>query len=159
MKDKLEENMGKISNQLKKIAKYVGEFDERLANDLLDVTEDYEKDEKLNEIAEDLEDVVDELAELGDGVIENVDNAMSAVDTAIEGIEEVKEKTASIKFASLINEGDRIVCLNPLQGIFKGRIYIAGETVEPNYIVVKEENGERVGIYKADRFCLDNKEY
>ena len=60
--------------------------------------------------------------------------------------------------ASLINKGDRIVCLNPLQGIYEGRIYLAGDYVEPNFLIVKEEDGRDVGLFRADRFCLYNYE-
>lgn len=73
---------------------------------------------------------------------------------------DVKDELTELdKQASLINPGDRIVCLNPVQGIYKGRIYLCGEVVAPNFAVVREEDGTPVGIFRMDRFCLDNNEY
>lgn len=146
--------MSKISEQLNKVAKNVGEFDERIAEEILDVSEEVQKEEDSGRITDELNDVIDELESLEEGVVESIDNVVDELEDVAEASEGKQSKKAS-----LINEGDRIVCLNPLQGIFKGRQYIAGEYVEPNFLVVKEETGERVGIYRADRFCLDNREY
>lgn len=59
------------------------------------------------------------------------------------------------KEAALIEEGQKIVCVNPTSGLFKGRIYIADSYAEPNYLLVKEESGEDIGIFRADRFLPD----
>lgn len=96
------------ATELLSIAKEVGTFNEKIANEIMDVT---------------------------------------------------KEANALEKRASLINQGDRIICLNPVQGIYKGRIYIAGEYVKPNYLLVLEDDGTRVGIFRADRFNIDWKAF
>jgi len=75
---------------------------------------------------------------------------------ANEIIETSKEIKGTKKEASLINQGDRIVAVNQTSGIFKGRIYKAGEEVRPNYRVIEElDSGERVGIFRMDRFLPD----
>jgi hypothetical protein len=68
--------------------------------------------------------------------------------------EEVTPKVlaATKKEASYIVPGDKITCVNPIQGIFKGRVYLAGDFVEPGLIVVKEEDGTNVGMFKENRF-------
>ena len=63
------------------------------------------------------------------------------------------------KSASLLEDGDRIVCVNPVQGIYKGRIYILEHYVRPNYALITETDGSRVGIFRADRFTKDTREY
>ena len=70
-----------------------------------------------------------------------------------------KEVNTISKRASLINQGDRVICLNPVQGIYKGRIYVAGEYVKPNYLAILEDDGTKVGIFRADRFNIDWKAY
>ena len=68
----------------------------------------------------------------------------------------------------LINKNDTIVCANPIQGIYKGRLYVAGDEVKPNYIMIyeneaiDEEDGlklSKVGVFRKDRFVLYHKEY
>jgi len=94
--------------ELKKVASEVKEFDERLANEIIETSE------------------------------------------------EIFQK----KEAGLIEEGKRVVCVNPVQGIFRGRIYIIGEEVQPNYFVILEEDTKnRVGIFRGDRFQIDWKAY
>ena len=79
---------------------------------------------------------------------------------ADEIIETSKEIKGTKKEASLINEGDKIVAVNVVQGLFKGRIYRAKEEVSPNYRVIEElDSGERVGIFRMDRFCIFHNEY
>jgi len=90
----------------------------------------------------------DELGALAKEI--EVDNYKVANDI-LDVADEVKE----IKSASLINKNDRIVAVNPLQGLMKGRVYICGDIVAPNYAVIKEDTGEDVGIFRMDRFVLD----
>ena len=73
--------------------------------------------------------------------------------------EEVSEVSNSLKIASLINPEDRVVCVNPVQGVYKGRIYLVDEYLEPGVLIIKETDGSPVGAFRADRFVLDNKEY
>jgi len=61
------------------------------------------------------------------------------------------------KTASLINEGDAIVCQNEIQGLMKGRAYTCGEIVKPNFAVILDEESP-IGIYRLDRFTLWNHE-
>jgi hypothetical protein len=66
---------------------------------------------------------------------------------------------ATVKKAALIEAGNRVVCVNPVQGIYKGRCYIADQYLEPGVLVVTELDGAPVGAFRANRFCLDNNEY
>lgn len=59
------------------------------------------------------------------------------------------------KQASLIDPGQRMVCVKPIQGLFHGRVYTAGEYVQPGWIMVLEDNGAPVGTFAADRFLPD----
>jgi hypothetical protein len=63
------------------------------------------------------------------------------------------------KKASLLNPGDKVVCVNPVQGIFKGRLYLIDDYIEPNIVLISELTGEKIGAFIANRFCLDQKEY
>lgn len=69
------------------------------------------------------------------------------------------DKQATPKKAALINEGNRIVCVNPIQGIYKGRIYVCGGIPKPGFLTIIEEDGSEVGIFAVNRFLLDNSEY
>jgi hypothetical protein len=80
--------------------------------------------------------------------LEIVANEVETLDNSIEN-----------KKASLINPGDKIVCLNPVQGIFKGRVYLADEVIEPNVLIVSELDGTQIGAFQSNRFCLSNNEY
>jgi len=65
-------------------------------------------------------------------------------------------KEASNKISALIEPGTKIICVNPVQGIYKGRCYIAHEYIEPNVIVINDEtSGESIGAFNANRFCID----
>jgi hypothetical protein len=116
-----------IKKELTKVAKEIGEFDERHANEVYDVADETEK---VADIYDELEKTAQEIESLA-------------------------------KTASLLNPGDRIVCLNPVQGVYKGRIYLLKEFTDDakNYSVVSELDGSPVGIYATSRFALDNKEY
>lgn len=59
------------------------------------------------------------------------------------------------KTAALIEKNMRIVAVNPIQGIFKGRLYRAGDEIQPNFIEIFEDDGSKVGIFRADRFLPD----
>ena len=63
------------------------------------------------------------------------------------------------KKAALINPGMKIVNVNPKQGLMKGRQYLCGDVVMPNYAVIKELDGTDIGVYRLDRFVVDNNEY
>ena len=68
----------------------------------------------------------------------------------------------------LINKNDVIVCVNPVQGIYKGRLYVAGEDVKPNFIMVYENEAideadglklAKIGVFRKDRFVRYYKEF
>ena len=65
------------------------------------------------------------------------------------------------KKASLIEEGNNIVCVNPIQGLFKGRVYVAGPKIQDDhaFIEVFEDDGTKVGIFNSGRFLLDWGQY
>jgi hypothetical protein len=69
---------------------------------------------------------------------------------------DVADEFQEIKNASLINFGDKIINVNPIQGLIKGRSYICGDIVAPNYGIIKEQTGDDVGIFRLDRFVLEN---
>ena len=72
------------------------------------------------------------------------------------------DKTSSdvtVKKAALIEPGEKVVCVNPVQGIYKGRCYIADQYMEPGVLVVTELDGSPVGAFRANRFCLDHNPY
>jgi len=84
--------------------------------------------------------------------------------------EEVFDVTNEIKNNKkhLINKDDEIVCVNPVQGLYKGRIYVAGKEVKPNYIMVYENEKideldglklAKVGVFRKDRFTRYYKEF
>lgn len=64
-------------------------------------------------------------------------------------------QTEMTKEASLIEKGHRLICVNPVQGIYKGRCYIAADYIDPGVIEVTELDGTSVGCYQAGRFCID----
>lgn len=72
---------------------------------------------------------------------------------------QVQENETITKNSSLLNQNDRVVCVNPIQGIFKGRIYIVDEYIEPNIVLVSELDGTKVGAFNSSRFVLDHQEY
>jgi hypothetical protein len=112
--------------ELKKVASETKTFDPELAKAIIASSE--------------------ELAEL------DKDENIEEKDFIKESDDDVDEKEASKKEASYIVPGDKITCVNPIQGIFKGRNYLAGDFVEPGLIVVKEEDGQNVGLFKENRF-------
>ncbi len=68
----------------------------------------------------------------------------------------------------LINKDDEIVCVNPIQGIYKGRVYVAGKEVKPNYIMIYENEKidevdglklAKIGVFRKDRFVRYYKEF
>ena len=61
----------------------------------------------------------------------------------------------SRKEHGLLRPGDRVICANPVQGIYKGRCYIVNEFIEPGVISINELSGDSVGCYRASRFCPD----
>ena len=88
-----------------------------------------------------------------------IEEAAEKINGIADEIEELDMFDVTSKKASLINPGDKIVCLNPIQGIFKGRVYLAGEYIEHGILLVKEQTGEPVGIFNSSRFCVDYKTY
>lgn len=100
---------------------------------------------ELMKIAKDAEDVSEKIA----------NDLLDAADEVEQILKETSDKKIEKK-AALINAGDRIICVNPIQGIFKGRIYIAGDYVEPGLLMVLEEDGTKVGCFRAGRFALDH---
>ena len=95
-------------------------------------------------------DIMKELAE--------VKKEASAISPKI--AEEIGEIVKEIsKEAALIEEGDRIICTNPVQGIYKGRIYLLDHYTRPNFAVISETDGARVGIFRVDRFVPDWKSF
>ena len=103
--------------------------------------------QELNKIAKELGDFNDKPK-----ACEKIANEILDVSDELEGAE---------KKASLIVAGDRMVCCNPTQGLFKGRIYVAGLPIDPkpNFIEVMEESGDKVGIFDVNRFLPDWKAY
>jgi hypothetical protein len=69
------------------------------------------------------------------------------------------ERFAFEKEAKLLNEGNRVVCVNAVAPLFKGRIYIVSDNSMPGFVAVKEEDGSDVGIFEVNRFLLDWKAY
>ena len=112
--------------ELKKVAKETESIDPEFAKKIIATSEELAELEKP-----------DEKVEEKDFIKESEDD---------------DKKEASKKEASYIVPGDKITCVNPIQGIFKGRVYIAGDFVEPGLIVVKEEDGTNVGMFKENRF-------
>lgn len=176
------------SKELNKIAQEVSDNlvdGDKIANEILDVSDEIKVAQDKERIVEEINDVIDELEDLEEGVAEDIDDTISELeevgDAAINDDEEdeiaieednvgintdspsahvdVVSKKKNMKKASLINEGDLIIAVNPTHGLYKGRRYIAGEKIEKNYIVVAEEDGTEVGIFRSDRFCLDHHEY
>jgi len=104
-----------------------------------------------------------------------IKDELSKVATEVESLdphlaEEIFDVANDIKnnHKHLINKDDVIVCANPIQGIYKGRLYVAGEEVKPNYIMIyeneaiDEEDGlklAKIGVFRKDRFVLYHKEY
>lgn len=63
------------------------------------------------------------------------------------------------KQAKLLSNGDRVVCVNAVSPLFKGRIYIVADNSMPGFVSVKEEDGCDVGIFEVNRFLKDWKAY
>jgi len=68
----------------------------------------------------------------------------------------------------LINKNDVIVCVNPVQGVYKGRLYVAGEEIKPNYIMIYENEAideadglklAKIGVFRKNRFVRYYKEF
>lgn len=156
--------------ELNHVAKTTSEFDEKLATQIYEVAEEMQdlgesvpNEQKIVDAIDTVADKVDEIEEAVGEALEEVQDDLDTIADETEAGEKIANKKKSGYVApnsssGLINEGARIVCLNPLQGIYEGRIYVVGPQVEPGFIVVKEEDGTDVGIYKVERFCLDNKE-
>jgi len=60
---------------------------------------------------------------------------------------------ATVKKAALIEQGEQVICVNPVQGIYKGRCYIVDQYIEPGVVLIHELSGEPVGAFRASRFC------
>ena len=61
------------------------------------------------------------------------------------------------KEKGIFQTGDRVICANPVQGIYKGRCYIVDENIDPSagVISVTELDGAPVGAFRSSRFCMD----
>jgi len=145
-------------SELNKIGKTVGKFDAKLAAQIYEAAEElFEMDDekivdRLDDTTDRIEDIKDEL----DDVIDELDDIANNTEETAEKI----AKTAEAKSVGLFQEGDKIVLLgSEMQGVYQGRIYIAGQEVSPGYIVVCEENGTQVGIFKKERFNKFNNEF
>jgi len=68
-------------------------------------------------------------------------------------------ETPMQKKAQLVQTGEKVVCINPIQGIYKGRQYIADQYLEPGVLIVTELDGTPVGAFNAGRFCKDQNEF
>lgn len=118
--------------------------------ELKKVAQETKETEEIDDrVTDEINDVIDELEDLEETAVDNVDDVIDELEDVVESTDKESKKKAA-----LINPGDRIVCLNPVQGLFKGRIYTAGEYAEPNFLVVKDDDGNDVGIFRADRFNI-----
>ena len=97
-------------------------------------------------------DLADELDKLG-SELEMVEKSREPVDAADVSMFEVQKQ------AKLINPGEKVVCVNPISPLFKGRVYLCSDNSMPGFIAVKELDGSDVGIFEVNRFVLDQKEY
>lgn len=96
--------------------------------------------------------VINELNETANEV-QQFDTKMASEITSV-AMEMKKEA-----MTGFIQPGMRIVCLNPVQGIYKGRTYIAAEKIDQSVIVITELDGTHVGAFRAERFCQDHEEF
>lgn len=74
-------------------------------------------------------------------------------------INSVASEMTKEAMTGLLQPNMRVVCLNPVQGIFKGRVYIVSEIIEPGIVLISEVDGTKVGAFQGSRFCQDNSEY
>jgi len=85
---------------------------------------------------------------------------VSEMNTIADMLEEVGSVIEdSEKEASLFSIGDVLVCVNPIEPIVKGLKYRIIDMPKPNYIVVEDLNGSKIGIFRADRFVKNHNEY
>ena len=121
----------RISNELRKIASEVKDFDEKMSSDLQEMS-------KYVKLLEN----------------EEVYNRHFNIFTAAQDI-----ATASIeKEAKLINESDVVICVDNFQPLFKGRRYVVSDASIPGYLRVCELDGADVGVFAINRFVLDYNE-
>ena len=112
--------------------------------------------EQLRKIASDSTEVDQELAEEL--------NFISAELEELEKENQIQDEVDAARFevqkqAKLINPGERVVCVDPTQGLYKGRLYLCSDNSIPGFIAIKEDDGSDVGIFEVNRFLLDQKEY
>jgi replicative DNA helicase len=120
------------------------------------ITDDEETGTKIVDKIDETSDMIEDIQDQLDEVIDELDNiATDAEDTS-----EKIAKKADAKSVGLFQEGDTIVLSgSPVQGVYEGRLYLAGPEIEPGYILIKEMDGTDVGVFKKERFNLDTKSY
>ena len=93
--------------------------------------------------------------------LKEIENEVSKFDKKLAS--EISDTTDELKkTAGIIESGDKIICVSPVQGLYKGRRYVCSEVLTPPNIGVIEEDDDshtRVGIYRLDRFCKFHNEY
>jgi len=85
---------------------------------------------------------------------------VSSIDAELsKGLDNLAAHFAKIeKQSRLINDTDKVICVDNFPPLFKGRRYIVSDSTIPGYLAVKEEEGGDVGIFAINRFVLDNNE-
>jgi len=81
-------------------------------------------------------------------------NDLNKVADFLESLPEQKQE----KKAGLFAIGDTIICLNPIEGIVKGDKYRITSIPRINYLAIEDLYGNEIGLFRQDRFCLDNNE-
>jgi hypothetical protein len=139
--------MKDVKNILRKAAKEIEDESEPLAEKMLDAADDAEEIEKKGCAAC--------LEHNPEKQVDEKEEEKLADPDSMTGIHGPNPTAAKKQANGLITENSRIICVNPVQGLFKGYIYIAGPEIEPGLILVKEETGKKVGLFKAERFLPD----